>query len=66
VSVALLNRDRRSAPTIFRASAHSWVAPPDAPVPDVLEQQWTAIKSYDLERLIRESDIKVERFVWGG
>jgi hypothetical protein len=41
-------------------------APPDAPVLDVLEQRWTAIKSYDLERLIRESDIRVERFVWGG
>jgi hypothetical protein len=41
-------------------------APPDASILDVLEQQWTGVKSYDLERLIRESDIKVERFVWGG
>jgi hypothetical protein len=41
-------------------------APPDALVLDVLDQRWTDIKSYDLERLIRESDIKVERFVWGG
>jgi hypothetical protein len=41
-------------------------APPDALMLDVLEQRWTGIKSYDLERLIRESDIKVERFVWGG
>jgi hypothetical protein len=41
-------------------------APPDASILDVMEQQWTGIKSYALERLIRESDIKVGRFVWGG
>jgi hypothetical protein len=41
-------------------------APSAADVLDILEQQWTGGKSYDLERLIRESDIKVERFVWGG
>jgi hypothetical protein len=41
-------------------------APSDAVVLDVLEQHWTGSKSYDLEKLIRESDIKIERFVWGG
>lgn len=41
-------------------------APPDAVILDVLEQQWTGAKAYDLEKLIRESDIRVQRFVWGG
>jgi hypothetical protein len=41
-------------------------APSNAMILDVLEQRWTGSSSYDLERLIRESDIRVERFVWGG
>jgi hypothetical protein len=41
-------------------------APAGALILDVLDQQWTGIRAYDLERLIRESDIRVERFVWGG
>lgn len=41
-------------------------APPDADILDTIEQQWSGAGSYELERLIRESDIKVDRFVWSG
>jgi hypothetical protein len=32
---------------------------------DVLEARWSGSNSYDLERLLRDGDIEVERFVWG-
>jgi hypothetical protein len=54
------------------------IAPPDVPrlvallggrpgedVLDVLER-WTGDRSYDFERLLRESDIPVARWVWSG
>ena len=33
---------------------------------DVLEESWTGPRAADLEALLRESDIEVERFVWSG
>jgi hypothetical protein len=41
-------------------------APSASDVLGVLEQHWTGPKSYDLERIIRESDIQVDLFVWTG
>src|SRR5215210_7404301 len=37
-----------------------------APGEDVVERDWTGRRSYDLEALLREGDIPVQRFVWGG
>ncbi len=39
-------------------------APPEANMLDVLEDGWSGSKAGELERLIRESGIRVERFVW--
>jgi len=39
---------------------------PGADVLDVLEQDWTGRRSYDLERILRESDIPVKRVIWSG
>jgi hypothetical protein len=36
---------------------------PDSDVLDLLAQRYSGIGSYELERVIRESDIPVERFV---
>lgn len=33
---------------------------------DLLEREWTGPRSYDLERVLRESDIPVTLFTWGG
>jgi len=33
---------------------------------DLLEENWSGSRSADLEPLLRESDIKVERFIWSG
>jgi hypothetical protein len=33
---------------------------------DLLEQRWSGPRSGDLERLLRECDIPIERFVYGG
>ena len=38
----------------------------NADILDVLEENWTGQRAADLEALLRESDIEVERFVWGG
>jgi hypothetical protein len=39
---------------------------PGDDVLDVLERGWTGDRSYDLERLLREGDFPIERFIWGG
>ena len=39
---------------------------PDDDILDVLEESWTGPRAGDLEALLRESDIEVERFVWSG
>jgi hypothetical protein len=33
---------------------------------DLLEREWTGPRSYEFERLLRESDIPVSLFTWGG
>jgi hypothetical protein len=33
---------------------------------DLLEREWTGMRSYELERRLRESDIPLERRVWSG
>jgi len=33
---------------------------------DVLEENWTGGRAANLEALLRESDIEVDRFVWSG
>ena len=33
---------------------------------DVLEENWTGPQASELEALLRESDIEVDRFVWSG
>jgi hypothetical protein len=37
---------------------------PEDDILDVLEGNWTGPRVADLEALLRESDIKVDRFVW--
>ncbi|MHB8394168.1 MAG: hypothetical protein ACYDC5_06635 [Candidatus Dormibacteria bacterium] len=39
-------------------------AAPTADVLEVLEHEWSGARSYDLEKLLRESDLEIERFVW--
>jgi hypothetical protein len=39
---------------------------PGDDVLDLLARDWTGDRSYDLERLLRESDIPVKLFTWGG
>ena len=39
---------------------------PDDDILDVLEESWTGPRAADLEALLRESDVEVERFVWSG
>jgi hypothetical protein len=36
---------------------------PGGDVLDVLEQHWTGDRAGELERLLRESDLEIERFV---
>ena len=38
--------------------------PTGADLLDVLEQSYTGAGSYDLERILRESDLPVERWTW--
>jgi hypothetical protein len=38
-------------------------APADADLLDVLQRKWSGARSYDLDKLLRESGIKVELFV---
>ena len=38
-------------------------APGDADLLDVLQRKWSGARSYDLDKLLRESGIKVELFV---
>jgi hypothetical protein len=38
----------------------------DGDVLDLLAERYSGEGSYELERIIRESGIPVERFVWGG
>jgi hypothetical protein len=37
-----------------------------ADVLDLLERDWTGLRSYELERLLREGNMPVVRSVWGG
>lgn len=39
---------------------------PGDDVLELLERDWTGDRSYDFERLLRESDIPVKLFTWGG
>lgn len=39
---------------------------PGDDVLDLLERHYTGLSSYDLEAILRNSDIPVERFVYGG
>lgn len=39
---------------------------PGDDVLDLLERDWTGLKAYDLERLLRQSDIPVQRTIWSG
>ena len=39
---------------------------PEGNILDVLEENWTGERTPDLEALLRESDIEVDRFVWSG
>ena len=39
---------------------------PGTDVLDLLERHWTGLRSYELERRLRESDVPVERTVWSG
>ena len=39
---------------------------PEGEILHVLEENWTGERAADLEALLRESDIEVERFVWSG
>lgn len=39
---------------------------PGEDVLDVLERGWTGLQSYELERLLRESDIPADLFTWSG
>ena len=41
-------------------------APPEADVLDVLADRWSGSHAGELERVLRQSDIKVERAVWSG
>ncbi len=41
-------------------------SPTDADVLDVLQERWTGRASYELERLIRESDVPSELSTWAG
>jgi hypothetical protein len=58
----------------FKTIAASWLphllnllgAPADADVLDVLESTWTGEASWELERLLRESGIPVDVFIYGG
>jgi len=38
----------------------------DDDILDVLEENWTGPQASELEALLRESDIEVDRFVWSG
>jgi hypothetical protein len=39
---------------------------PEDDILDVLEKNWTGQRAAELEALLRESDIEVDRFVWSG
>ena len=41
-------------------------APPGADILLVLQQDWSGPKAAELERLIRESELPVERWTWSG
>jgi hypothetical protein len=40
--------------------------PEDADVLQVLRQKWSGVASWEFDRVLRESDIPVKRFVYGG
>jgi len=39
-------------------------AAPSADILEVLEHDWSGARSYDLEKVLRHSDLEIERFVW--
>ena len=39
---------------------------PEDDILDVLEENWTGPQASELEALLRESDIEIDRFVWSG
>lgn len=54
-----------AAPNVYRVVALLGGGPGDD-VLELLERDWTGARSYDFERLLRESDIPVKLVTWGG